>query len=96
LDNLVTLSKQQEELKKESQDKESNSTDLQKNTQEQNNISKNLDKIFDQMSKLSQKTFAITPEMGKALGDAKREMMKSIQSMQNRNSDRRQLTRAMR
>jgi hypothetical protein len=86
LDNLVTLSKEQEELKKESQNRETNSSDLQSRTQKQNSISKNLDKILDQMSKLSQKTFAVTPEMGKALGDAKREMMKSIQSLQNRNT----------
>ena len=39
------------------------------------------------MSELSQKTFAISPEMGKELGDAKREMSQSIQSMQNRNSN---------
>src|SRR5690606_11861609 len=30
---------------------------------------------------------AITPEMGKALGNAQREMMKSIQSLQNRNGN---------
>jgi len=39
------------------------------------------------MSDLSQKTFAITPEMGKALGDAKKKMRESIQAMQNRNGN---------
>jgi len=39
------------------------------------------------MSALSQKTFAITPEMGKALGDAKQQMNNSIQGLQNRNSN---------
>ena len=37
------------------------------------------------MSELSQKTFAITPEMGKAIGDAKKQMESSIQAMKNRN-----------
>ena len=31
----------------------------------------NLNNIMQQMSELSQKTFAISPEMGKSLGDAK-------------------------
>ena len=37
------------------------------------------------MSELSQKTFAISPEMGKALGNANQKMDQSMQSMQNRN-----------
>lgn len=37
------------------------------------------------MSDLSQKTFAISPEMGKSLGDAKKQMENSVQSMKNRN-----------
>ena len=37
------------------------------------------------MSELSQKTFAISPEMGKALGNANQKMNQSMQSMQNRN-----------
>ena len=42
---------------------------------------------MQQMSDLSQKTFAITPEMAKALGDANKSMQQAIQSMQNRNGD---------
>ncbi|HSP87951.1 MAG TPA: DUF4175 family protein [Ignavibacteriaceae bacterium] len=85
LDNLISLSKQQEELKKESQQLEPNSSSFNENAQKQSNLQKNLDKILKQLSDISQKTFAITPEMGKSLGDAQREMMKSIQSLQNRN-----------
>lgn len=40
---------------------------------------------MSQMSKLSQKTFAITPQMGKALGVANKNMQQSVQSLQNRN-----------
>jgi len=85
LDNLLTLSKKQEELKKESQNLTPNSSQFNENAQQQNNLSRNLDNILSQMSDLSQKTFAITPEMGKALGDAKKKMRESIQAMQNRN-----------
>lgn len=87
LDNLLTLSKKQEELKKQSQNLNPNSSQFNENAQQQNNLSRSLDNILSQMSELSQKTFAITPEMGKALGDAKREMHESIQAMQNRNGN---------
>jgi hypothetical protein len=40
---------------------------------------------MQQMSELSQKTFAISPEMGKSLGDAKKQMDNSVQAMKNRN-----------
>jgi uncharacterized phage infection (PIP) family protein YhgE len=39
------------------------------------------------MATLSQKTFAITPEMGKELGDAQHEMEQAVKSLQNRNSN---------
>ncbi len=84
---MLTLSKKQEELKKESQNLNPNSSQFNENAQQQNNLSQSLDNILSQMSDLSQKTFAITPEMGKALGDAKRKMHESIQAMQNRNGN---------
>ncbi len=84
-DNLITLSKEQESLKGESEKMDPNSSAFNRNSEKQNNIQRNLDKIFRQMSELSQKTFAITPEMGKALGDAQRAMMRSLEAMQNRN-----------
>jgi hypothetical protein len=87
LDNILTLSEQEENLKKETAKTENNSSSFNRNAEKQSSLQKSLDNILKQMSELSQKTFAITPEMGKSLGDAKREMMKSIQSMQNRNGN---------
>lgn len=87
MDNILMLSKQQEELKNRSQNMDQNSSEYSELSQKQNEISSNLDKLMKQMSELSQKTFAITPEMGKALGDAKKEMQKSLQSLQNRNGN---------
>jgi len=86
-DNLISLSKQQEALRQESENIDPASSAFKSNSEQQNNIQKNLDKIAAQMSELSQKTFAITPEMGKALGDAKRAMMRSLDAMQNRNGN---------
>ncbi len=86
-DNLISLSKEQEQLRKESEKMDPNSSAFNRNSEKQNNIRRNLDKIFQQMSELSQKTFAITPEMGKALGDANNSMMRSLDAMQNRNGN---------
>lgn len=86
-ENLLSLSKQQEELRRQSQNLDPNSPAFKENSEQQNSIQKNLDNIASQMSELSQKTFAITPEMGKALGDAKRGMMQSLDAMQNRNGN---------
>jgi len=85
LDNLLSLSKQQEELKNKLENYDPNSSQFEKNIQQQNEIKKNLNRLLEQMSELSQKTFAITPEMGKALGNANQKMNQSMQSMQNRN-----------
>jgi myosin heavy subunit len=85
LDNIISLSKQQEDLKRESENLEPTSSMLDELAQKENNLSNNLNNLMQQMSDLSQKTFAITPEMGKSLGDAKRQMEGSVQSMKNRN-----------
>jgi hypothetical protein len=48
-------------------------------------LQQNLDNVLKQMDALSQKTFAVSPEMGKALGDAKKNMMESLSGLQNKN-----------
>jgi hypothetical protein len=85
LDNIISLSKDQEDLKNSSESLEPNSSALDELAKEQNNLSGNLDNVMQQMSELSQKTFAVSPEMGKSLGDAKNQMESSVQSMKNRN-----------
>ncbi len=84
-ENLITLSKRQESLKNKTQNMELNSSQLNSSAKEQQEIRNNLNNIIEQLSELSQKTFAITPEMGKALGNAIRNMEQSISSLQNRN-----------
>ncbi|MGD8779557.1 MAG: hypothetical protein PVH88_11425 [Ignavibacteria bacterium] len=85
IDNVLSLSKEQEALKEETKTTPPNSPELNEKTQEQNNIQNNLSKILQQMSSLSQKTFAMTPEMGKAIGKSLQEMRNSIEQMQNGN-----------
>lgn len=83
LDDLLTLSKDQEKLKNETEQLSPYSQEFSKNSREQNEIQSNLGKVLQRMSDLSQKTFAITPEMGKALGKALSDMQQSMNAMQN-------------
>ncbi|BDQ03888.1 DUF4175 family protein [Ignavibacterium sp.] len=85
IDNLLSLSKKQEELKNQSQKLDPNSSQYQTLAQQQNEIKNNLNKLLEQLAQLSQKTFAVTPEMGKALGLANKNMEQSLSNMQNRN-----------
>lgn len=85
LENMITLSKEQEQLKDESQVMDQNSTSYNENGEKQSSIQRNLGKITQQLGELAQKTFAVTPEMGKALGDANRNMQQSLENLERRN-----------
>lgn len=85
LDNLLSLSKSQENLKEKSKSLSPNSPQFNKQAQEQNQLTQNLDRVLTQLGELSQKTFAITPEMGRALGNARSEMSQAVNQMQGRN-----------
>lgn len=86
LDDLVLLSKTQEDLKNRTNQMSYNSPELVTTAREQNRIQNDLNRVVQKMSALSQKTFTITPEMGKALGQANTQMQQSITSMQNQNA----------
>lgn len=87
LDDLLTLSKEQENLKNQSQNMPPfSSSAYNEMAQKQNNLQRDMGKMMDQLNKLSQKTFSISPEMGKALGKAQSNMMQSTNSLQNRNA----------
>lgn len=83
---LIDLSKEEEDLKNRTKGLSNESPQLTEIARKQNELISALNKIVGKMMELSQKTFAITPEMGKALGMARMEMSNAISSMQNRNS----------
>lgn len=88
LNDLITLSKEQEELKNNMPGMTTSNEQYNENSKKQSEIQRNLDKVVQSLVDLSQKTFAITPEMGKALGQARSQMTESLSAMQNRNSPR--------
>lgn len=86
MDELLTLSKQQEELQKETRSLAPNSEQFRQNAQQQNRIQQNINNIINKMNELGQKTFSISPEMGKELGDARKNMNDAMTGMQNKNA----------
>ena len=86
LNNLLALSKEQEVLRKETEALPYNSSRFNEKLNRQNNLKSNLSKIIQQITDLSQKTFGITPEMGKALGQAMAGMNGAINFLFNKNS----------
>ncbi len=86
INELVELSKEEEELKRLTNQISSESTKFGEIAREQFKKISTLNKIITKAVNLSQKTFAITPEMGKAMGLARAEMAQAISNLQNRNS----------
>ncbi len=85
--DLLELSKRQESLKNATAGLEPNSAGFRENAGEQMDVMSDLGKVTAGLSSLSQRTFGITPEMGKAIGDAMRQMDQSIQSLTQRNGN---------
>lgn len=85
LDDLLTISKEQEDLRKQTEQISSSVNEISNKVKLQNQLSSNLIKTLEKMSNLSQKTFAITPEMGKAIGKALNEMRQAQSFLQNQN-----------
>jgi hypothetical protein len=85
LQDLLDLSKRQEALKNESQQLAQNSQRFRENAAEQMEIMRDLASVASNMARLSQKTFGISPEMGKSIGDAMRSMNSALESLTQRN-----------
>ncbi len=83
--DLISLSKQQEALKNRTSSTEPSSPQVNEITRKQAEMMENLKKLIDRMIELSNKSFAITPEMGRAVGKAMMNMNQSIENLLNRN-----------
>ncbi len=84
LNDLLELSQREEALKNESRALEQNSPAFRRNAEQQMQVMRDLNRLADRMSSLSQKTFAVTPDMGKSLGDAMRSMAEAMKSLEQR------------
>jgi hypothetical protein len=85
MQDLLELSDREEQLKKETQELEQNSQRFRENSQQQMEVMRDLGSVTERLSNLSQKTFGITPEMGKSIGNSLRAMSDAMQSLEQRN-----------
>ncbi len=85
VNNLLELSKDEEALKDRSQQIPDNSPQLRQNAQDQQMVIQDLNNTIEELNELSQKSFAITPEMGQAIGEASAYMNNSMTMLDDRN-----------
>lgn len=83
--DLLDLSRRQEGLKNESEAMEPNSRRFRDNEEAQMELMRDLGTVAEQLAALSQKSFGVTPEMGKSIGDALRSMNGAMTSLGQRN-----------
>ena len=83
--DLLSLSKQQENLKNRTSNLDPSSQQVNEVTRKQAELMENLKKLIDRMIELSNKSFAVTPEMGRAVGKAMMKMNESVENLLNRN-----------
>ncbi len=86
-EDMLELSKRQEDLKNESRGLDPSSQRFRENAQEQMQVLRDLGNVTNGLSALSQKTFGVTPEMGKSIGEAMRKMNDALQSLEQRNGN---------
>lgn len=87
MENLLSLSKEQEALKEQTRKLDTNSPMFNEQARKQNNLQNSMDKLLNQMGELSKKSFAVSPEMGAALGKARGQMNQATKSLQGRHGN---------
>lgn len=88
LQDMLDLSKRQEALKERTENTQANSPEFRDQAQEQGQMGQEMQNIGDQLGQLSQKSFAVTPEMGRQLGDAMRQMQGATNSLEQRDGNK--------
>jgi hypothetical protein len=83
--NLLEISKEEEDLKKGSKNAPQNSPQLRQNAQDQQQSMQDLGNVIKGLNELSQKSFAVTPEMSKSIGEALERMKEAMRALDVRN-----------
>jgi hypothetical protein len=85
LENILELSKREESLKDETKGLDPNSQRFRENTQRQHEVMSDLTNTAQEMTELAKKSFAISSEMGKEIGNALNQMADAMRMMEARN-----------
>jgi len=83
--DLLQLSKQQEQLHKQSAGMNPNSPQMNQAADRQQELMSGLQRVGEQLYQLAQKSFAVTPEIARALGQAMNQMQSALSEMEQRN-----------
>lgn len=85
LSDMLELSKKQENLKNNTAKSDYNSTKVPQMAQEQAELFESLMNVAQSLAELSEKSFAVTPEMGEQISKAMKGMRNSVEMMADRN-----------
>ncbi len=85
LNDMMTLSKEQSDLKRQTQNTDYNSSKIPEQARTQANLTESLMELAISLFELSQKSFSVTPEMARNIGEALNSMQKAVESLANRN-----------
>jgi hypothetical protein len=83
--DMLELSKREEALKHEAVNAPTNSPQLRDNAQEQMRVMQDMGNVVRGLSELSKKSFAVTPEMGRSIGEAMGHMQSALNALEGRN-----------
>ncbi|MCX6155478.1 MAG: hypothetical protein NT007_15105 [Candidatus Kapabacteria bacterium] len=86
INDMLSLSKDQNDLRQKTEATDMNSTQLPDFTDQQSNMLESMANIANGMMMLAQKSFAVTPEMAQNMGDAMQSMQNSVESLSDRHS----------
>ncbi len=82
--DLLELSKQEEGIKDETKGLDPNSRRFRESLQHQDDVRSGLNSVADQMNELGKKTFAVSPEISREMGNAMRAMDDAMKQMEAR------------
>lgn len=86
LENVLTLSKKQEQMKQDIASLPVNSPQFREATQQQMDLMEQLSNTANDLMELAKKTFAVNEQMGRHIGEAMQKMKRAMENMQQRNN----------
>ena len=83
--DMLELSKREESLKQQAQAAPTNSPQLRQNAQDQMRTMQDMQNVIRGLGELSKRSFAVTPEIGRSIGEAIAHMQGSLEALEGRN-----------
>jgi hypothetical protein len=83
--DMLELSKREESLKQQAQAAPTNSPQLRQNAQDQMRAMQDMQNVIRGLGELSKRSFVVTPEIGRSIGEAMAHMQNSLEALEGRN-----------